>query len=326
MRNKKIISISLIICILILVCGFSFNNTSVAIDTEKNKVYKYISVDSVLNDFSEDTKAATKVYEDNYYLVSGKVTEISKKGDKITLCGSNGEQFMVCNCSDKSVRSDILKYAVGDSVAVYGKLTVDTFDKEQHIQIEKIVNNPTSVKSSETYFLLNGDRFDASNTVERSLGNGKVKYVVPNDWSQIEVNIAENDLGTIEGYQYVLNKMPGRTNADPEYVFVTYFDKKLLKDSSDIKKLENVEKIIIENIEGQIDKFPVKKITTYYDAEYKYYLGRYNDQLDAGKGYRTEYIFQEDKDNGVVVLLYVYRDNHYLSDVIFVSRFLGLDT
>lgn len=324
MKYKRILSISLIACITTILYGFSFSKKAVSVDTEKNRVYQYITVDSILDAFSRDTKTAREEYEGNYYLMSGKIKEISKKGDSVSIYSSSSDNTMKCNCTDKNVRNDILKFEVGDSVAVYGKLTVDVFDKEQHIQIEKIIKNPSSIKSDETFFLLNGDKFDAADTLERTLGNGRVKYLIPTNWSEIEVNIAENDLGSIEGYQYVLNKMPGNTNAVPEYVFITYFDKKLLKEASDIKKVDGVEKIIVENIEGNVDKFSSKKVHTYYDAEYQYYLGKYTDQLDAGKGYRTEYIFQEDEDKGIVLIVYVYRDNNYLSDVIFVSRFLKL--
>lgn len=322
MKYKRIILISLIVYITVLLCGFSFNKTLVAIDTEKNRVYKYIIVDSVLEAFDEDTKAATEEYKDNYYLMAGKIKEVSKKGDSVSIYSLSRDNAMKCNCTDKNVRNDILKFKVGDSVAVYGKLTVDVFDKEQHVQIEKIIKNPSSIKSNEIFFLLNGDKFDTADTLERTLGNGRVKYLIPANWSEIEVNIAENSLGSIEGYQYVLNKTPGNTNAVPEYVFITYFDKKLLKDASDIKKADEVEKLIVENIEGKVDKFPSKKVHTYYDAEYQYYLGKYTDQLDTGKGYRTEYIFQKDENNGIALIVYVYRDNNYLSDIIFVSRFL----
>lgn len=325
MRKYKILSILLVLCTSVLLCGASFYS-EVAIDTEKNKVYKYVTVDSVVQDFEKDFQEASVKYKDNYFLLSGIINSMSKDGKKIIFTSSNGERQIVGKCNDDNILKYIVKYQVGDSVGIYGKFSVGIIDKDLNVQIEKIEKAPTMIRSSETYFLLNGDSFDHSRALERTLGNGRVSYCIPCEWKDIEVNIKENELGIIEGYQYVLNKIPGKSSTEPEYIFVTYFDKNLLKDRSDIKKPKDVEKVIIENIEGYVGKFTHKKRNTYYDTCFYYYLGGYKDNLEAGKGYRTEYLFQEDSENGIVMVLYVYRDSNYLSDVIFLTRFLDINS
>lgn len=323
MMKKRMISLLLVIGIWVQICGFSFSKTTVAIDTEKNRVYQYVTVDTVMEAFTSDEVKAKKEYADGYYLLSGTIDSIKEKGKSVTLSASKGDEKIVCPC-DKEIRGDVLQYHTGDSVALFGKMTIDFIDKEKHISVEKIVKAPSAVKSSEIYYTLDGNSFDYTSASVRTLGNGRVEYRIPLKWNSIEVNITDEGIGTIEGCQYVLNKTSGEESAEPESLFVCYFDKKLLKEADDIQETKDVEKTIIENIDGNVGKFPVREQDTYYGTEYKYYLGRYTDALETGKGYRTEYVFQEDGDNGIILYLYVYRETTHLSDVMFVTRFLKI--
>jgi hypothetical protein len=111
---------------------------------------------------------------------------------------------------------------------------------------------------------------------------------------------------------------------EPELLFICYFDKKLLKEQGDVAhKARDTEKAIVKNIEGKVTGFfPSKTAYTYYGSTYKYYLGKYSDPAQLGRGYHTEYVFQEDGDRGIIVLLYVYREEKHLSDVMFAARFI----
>lgn len=325
-KKKSIVFVLLMVVIASQLCGFTFFNASVAIDTEKNHVYKYLTVDSVNADFAKDEKQASSKYNNNYYLLSGTISSMTEKGDSFTLKGINPTEEVECSCK-KNIRSSVLGYAdYKDTVAVYGEMKVDLIDKERHLEVEKVVKAPTAIKSADTYFSFNGDTFDVSTGTKRTLANGRVEYFIPSKWKGIEHSIIDENLGIMEGYQYVLNKTSGEKQAEPESLFICYFDKKLLKESDDIKELKDVEKLIISNIEGDVGRFPAKEQTSYYGVNYKYYLGSYKDALDAGKGYRTEYVFQEDKGNGIVMFLYVYREPNYLSDVMFVTRFLTISS
>ena len=190
----------------------------------------------------------------------------------------------------------------------------------------KISSKKPVVRSSEIYFTLDGSSFDKAGASERKLKNGRVKYYIPGDWIKIEADIKATELGIIEGYQYVLNKMPGNISDVPESLFVCYFDKNLLKNTSDIKNTEQVEKAIIQNInpDEKIGQFPSANVNTYYGAKYQYYSGKY--QRGVGQAYRTEYVFQADGEKGIVMFLYLYpNDNKYLSDVLFTTRFTEIN-
>ena len=58
------------------------------------------------------------------------------------------------------------------------------------------------------------------------------------------------------------------------------------------------------------------------EYEYTYYDGVFKNALETGTGYHAEFVFQEDSDDGIVMLLYVYKDTKHLGDVLFLSRFL----
>ena len=92
--------------------------------------------------------------------------------------------------------------------------------------------------------------------------------------------------------------------------------------ASDYDETKLIEKAIVENILGNVGIFPTKKVTTYYGAEYNYYDGVYKNPLEAGDGYRCEFIFEADGEDGIVVVLYVYREAKHVEDVLFLTRFL----
>ncbi len=299
-------------------CGMSFfNKKTIVVDTENNKLYKSVTVDTIEKAFEKDRKKAKEKYDDGYYLLSGTVKEISKSGDGIILKGA-GNREIECSC-EKAIREDVLKKRKGNEVALFGRISLGTFDKERHLKAVKIKNSPTNNTSDEMYYDLAGNSFDLINTTNKTIGGERVKYRIPKKWEAIEVGIKDKELGTIDGYQYVLSNKPNMQ----EYFFVAYFDKGKLSDPDDIKRPEAVEKAIIENIEGDVNKFPTKKQKTYYGSQYKYYKGDYT-RSAWGDGYRTEYIFQEDGENGIVVMLYVYEESNNLSDVLFVTRFLDV--
>ena len=295
--------------------SFTLFNSSVEIDTTANRVYKYITADQLLNDFSKNSKSAQTKYNNKFVLMSGLFESSDNKG----LSVMNDSYSSVACTFDKNTSGNI-KFSFKDKVAVYGKVSV-TFGKPELTEVRKVIETPV-VRSSEIYYTLDGTSFDKTAAVERTLKNGRIRYYIPSNWKKIEADIAKNKLGIIEGYQYVLNKTPGNTSEVPESLFVCYFDKDLLKTTSDIKSTEQVEKAIISNInpDEKIGTFPSANITTYYGARYQYYSGKY--QRGFGQAYRTEYVFQPDGENGIVMFLYLYpNDNKYLSEVIMTTRF-----
>lgn len=326
MVRKKILSVILALSAGMVLCGAGwFESTRVVIDTENNHVYKYYTADEIISEFVKDYKAAKEIYQKEYVLLSGKVSEIGKDGKNIVLSGTTETGLTItCSC-DKELRSLALSYESGDSVGLYGQLIVNGLKKEIRLNAEKI-QPPPAVMSKDMYYLLDGASFNKANAKKVTLNSNRVEYYIPSSWNRVEHSILEEGLGSIEGYQYVLNQITGSSDSVPESLFVCYFDNKLqLADYlNDSDETELIEKAIVENILGDAGKFPSKKVKTYYGSEYTYYSGAYKNILEAGTGYHTEFVFQADGEEGIVLILYVYKNTKHISDIMFLTRFLKI--
>lgn len=328
MNKRKILTVISAFCIAFSLCGAGwFNRTKVVIDTEKNRVYQYCTVDILISAFTQDSKEAKKIYQNNMVLLAGKVSSIGKNGKDLVLTGITSSDMTVKCSYDKELRTVASDYGIGDSVALYGKITVDAIDKDIHLKAEKIVDMPSVITSNEMFYLLDGSSFDKKNANKIVLHNGDVEYYIPSSWASedIKSNIIDEGLGIMEGYQYRLNRLDVN-DSDPESLFICYFDnqKQLADYLNDSEETELIEKAIVNNILGDVGSFPSKEVDTYYGSEYDYYLGSYKTVFDAGIGYHTEFIFQADGEDGIVVMLYVYKETKHLSDIMFVSRFLEI--
>ncbi|MBR5508692.1 MAG: hypothetical protein IKV59_01415 [Lachnospiraceae bacterium] len=322
MIKKKITALILSICVCFSLCGAGwFDQTKVVIDMENNVIYKYYTADDLILEFSNNFKAAKEQYNDAYILLSGKVENIEKNGKYISITG------IECSC-DKDLRSTALTYQKGNSIALFGQISIGTFDKKIRLKTEKIIRVPAGVKSKDTWFLLDGTSFDKVNAKKVLLDNGKVEYYIPPSWKTVEHDIKEEELGLLEGYQYVLNQVPGSSYSTPESLFVCYFDNKLhLSDYlNDSGETELIEKAIVKNILGNVGKFPSKEVKTYYSKEYTYYSGAFKNAFETGTGYHTEFLFQADGEEGIVMIVYVYKETKHISDILFLTRFLELKT
>lgn len=315
----KLLALLLVPLFVAGLCGFVFPKPDIAVDTERDHVYLHITVETLLDEFSENSKNAKEKYKDKYLLVSGVFESANTKGFSIININSKNYDSIDCTFI-KNLKLDVSDHSFKDKVAVYGRCRYSS-GKVKLVDVEKIIDAP-SVRTSETYFTLDGTSLDKSAALERTLNDGKVKFYIPEKWKDIEVNISEEGIGSIDGYQYVLNKTRGSSDAEPESLFVCYLGADKLRHVQDMKNTNGVEKAIIENIEGSVGKFPACKTTTYYGAKYQYYQGKYNDKTEIGKGYRTEYIFQKDGDNGIIMFLYLYREEKHLSDVLIAARLL----
>ena len=327
MHIKRKFFLILILSLVILLCGFIFNDSEMILDTEKNVVYQNYSIDTVLADFKTDKDLAKSTYNKTRIVLLGKVSEISKNYKDVTLASINGTQegTIKCSSSDKDIIAYVKTLSAGDIVKVYGKFCKSSIGDNWSMDSSKIEKTTTNSVSSTFYSLLNGYTIDRENMHTRTLAKDKITYYIPAEWSNVEYNIADNDLGSIEGWQYRLNEIPQSADIQPESLFVCYFDNKYLKNSSDKNETNLIEKAIIANIlkktPEELDKFPTKKVDkTYYGTKYQYYQDAYKDIL--GQGHHVEFVFQQVNTDGIIVYLYVYTDANHLDDIMFLMRLL----
>ena len=325
MSKKRILAVLLVLCTCLTFSGAGwFSGAGVVVDTEENPVYQYRLADELISEFKADSKAAKAKYNNQPVLLYGKVVSVDKDGKSLVVTGLNNTALNIeANC-EKTLRSTARSYQAGTKVAMYGTLTVGFFTGDLYFTVDKFTQLPASALSGDMYYLADGTEYNKRNATKVTLNNGGVEYYIPSTWAngKIQHNITEENLGTMEGYQYVLNKL-SPTDPVPESLFVCYFDNNAhLAFPGDAGETKLIEKAIVENILGSVGIFPTKRVMTYYGEEYNYYDGVFKNALEAGDGYRCEFIFRADGDDGIVVVLYVYREARHVKDVLFLTRFL----
>ena len=327
MIRKRMTAILMTLCMYLSFIGAGwFGGTKVTVDTESNKVYQYRTADEIVLEFKANSKAAKAKYDGQPVLLTGQVVSVGKDGKHIMVTGLNNTSLKIECTYDKSLRSIAKTYQAGTGVALYGTVVVGLLTGDLYLTVDKITTKPESALSSDMYYLLDGTEYNKRNATKVTLNKGYVEYYIPSTWanSKIQHSVKDENLGTMEGYQYVLNKL-SPTDPVPESLFVCYFDNNAqLAFAGDSDETKLIEKAIVENILGSVGIFPTKRVTTYYGAEYNYYDGVYKNALEAGEGYRCEFIFRADGEDGIVVVLYVYREARHLKDVLFLTRFLEI--
>ena len=325
-RYIKIIWIcSLLISSSVPLCGFDFfSDSSVVMDTEKNIVYKALEADKVISDFKSE-KGDT--YDDQFFVVYGKAGSVdTKKGKEFvikTFANSAGD--IEAKVNDESVREVVKGLKEDDTIKAYGKVSTSFFSHDVSLEVhnvEKIKKEEVDNVPNDLYCTKSGTSVKKSDLVERNLNNGKIHYYIPTQWSSVEHNIIDEELGKLEGYQYRLNNIK-QTDAYPESLFVCYSDE-TIAELNDRKDPELIEKAILRDIWGvdDLEKYPLREIKTYYGPLYKYY----RDTIEPGglgQIYNVEVIFQE-CNNGFLIYLYVYKDNHsfYLDNIMLLLRMI----
>lgn len=323
--KKKGIAILWILIFTMIVCGFK--KKSITLDTESRILYQNCSVAKIVSDIERDREEAKKLYDDCYYVILGKITEIAKNNKAVVISDVSdvAQKTIKCSASDKVVTETIKNLKVGDIVKVYGKTKMDIWNKHISVDASQITKAETVDISETVYSFIDEKMFDISKMDIRDLDDGKVKYYVPSNWTQIEKGIVKSDLGSMEGYQYTLNEMPGDLAVEPESFFVCYFDSKVkLKDRSQVGETKEIRKAIVGNIlksDGEkIKNNDLKKVKSHYGVEYYYYDGTYEDK--EGKGHYVEFVFQDVGYDGMVVYLYVYKQENHIDDILGVMRCL----
>ena len=325
MNRNKFTAILMTLCIWLSFLGAGwFSGTKVTVDTENNMLYQYRTADEIVSEFKSNSKTAKAKYNGQPVLLAGQVVSVGKDGKNLVVTGLNNTSLTIECTYDKALRSTAKTYRAGTGVVLYGTVEVGLLTGDLYLRVDKFTTKPESALSSDMYYLLDGTEFNKRNATKVTINNGYVEYYIPSTWAndKIRHSIEDENLGTMEGYQYVLNKL-SPTDPVAESLFVCYFDNKAqLAFAGDSDETKLIEKAIVENILGSVGIFPTKKVDTYYGAEYNYYDGVYKNALEAGEGYRCEFIFQADGEDGIVVILYVYREARHVKDVLFVTRFL----
>ena len=176
------------------------------------------------------------------------------------------------------------------------------------IEIDRIEATDSDTVNSSIYSMRSGLAVDIRDMSERTLNDGKISYRIPKGWAEVEHDIEAEGLGAMVGYQYKLNEI-GRKSEYAESFFVCYFDTDSFVAENDRGNTKQIEEAILRDIlrTDDLKKFPTRKETTYYGADYKYYQDTYK-KLNGDK-YQAEFVFHE-LDDGILVYLYIYNTQY----------------
>lgn len=331
-QRMKISVVFILVSVTMILCGWLFKKKEFVLDTEKRILYQHSSVNQIIADMEKNSDTAKEKYDDGYYAVSGEISDISKNKKTLFIGTANdGDTTSIeCTASDKALIEKIEALKNGENVKVYGKVKVSSFRNNVSMEIAQITSVEASVASETMYSYIDGKTYDSSNMVTRNLADGKVKYYIPRNWIKVEKDIINSKLGNMEGYQYTLNEISGELAVEPESIFVCYFDSKTkLKDRSQKSKTKEIRKTIIDNIlqiDGKgIKAGEIKEKKSYYGTDYYYYDGAYTDKQE--QGHHVEFVFQENANDGMIVYLYVYKEENlnHMDDILCVMRCLEIE-
>ncbi len=321
-KKECILLVAVLLLCSLMICGFGEH---VELDTEAIKVYQNINIDEIIQKIETEKDEAKKLYHGNYYFLDGYITSIKSNSKEIFISANreNATRVICCKISDKSTIEKIKGLEVEEFVRIYGRLTIG-LDKNVNVKIDHIEKTGNALYSNDMYSTIDGKQIEKSSMAVRELNNGSFRYYIPSSWISVEHNIKEEELGSIEGYQYCLNQTDPK-EALSESLFVCCLDKKDV-DINDRKDNKRIEEAIIRDIMGKkdkrIEKFPLKKTKTYYGAQYIYYRDHYAKDLFNDK-YNVEMIFQE-TDKEIIVVLYLYNKKTHLDEIMITLRMMEL--
>lgn len=321
-RMRKPMAVFFVIMLCLFMTASMFKTTEMALDTDQNVIYQNEDLEYFMIRRIAGADAAKSTYQNGYYVFLGTVR--SKDGDnkKISLgkLRDTSMDVLDCSTSKKEVMQSLSDIYVGNTVKVYGKLTLGILDGKWELVVDKIEKTEEEKLSRTAYSSRNGMNMDTEDMLQRSLNSGRAKYLIPKDWAGVEKNIVLSGLGTMEGYQYCLNEIDSQS-VQPESLFVCYFenDKHLLR-TSDKSETDLIERAIVKNILKKDPGASLTKKQTYYGTGYHYYQDAYRTAL--GQNYHAEFVFQPDGTRGMVVYLYVYREKAHLDQVMLTMRLL----
>ena len=317
-KRRALAAVLIIMCLFL--CGGILSSASPILDANQNAAYQNMEFEEFWAALNNDTN---KVKISYCYMLLGRIVyrDNDRKGIRLgTLRGSDATTYIECKFTSDALKegqSSLDQMTVGDTVKVYGKLTKDYLRNKWVFVMDKVEKTEQTSAVRTAYSTKSGVTYDVGDMVERKLDGGKITYQIPEKWEAVESNIVDDGLGRIEGYQYRLNEID-QQSIEPESIFVCYFDSSLqLLKSSDKSDTEGIERAIVQNILGKDPGKAVKKLSTYYGASYHYYQEKY---APTGVGYHVEFVFEPVEKRGMIVYLYVYKENAHLDDVILMMR------
>jgi len=310
--------------------------TSVSLDVSTQTVYRCSEADSIIASCEKNFSDAVVQYNGMYYKIVGKVTEIGSDNKSVTITSINSSNTKTIECSAAKSISSIASLKKGDTVAVYGKVSINSKSTGTiTMTIDYIEANVSDSVDDSIYVLVKDNlkdavSIDAGTMISRSI-DGVFNYSIPASWAE-----TESSLPNAKGYQYELSRIGNSKGT--EFLFLFYIDDSYMSNKGDITKTGEVRKAIVRNIMGE-NVTILSKLIPYlardYDstdlktdyATFGSYSGNYFDANN--KRYYAEFMFLPDDgksadDKAVRVLLYVYTEDSHSDEILLMMRQMSM--
>ncbi|MBR6345174.1 MAG: hypothetical protein IKR70_05520 [Lachnospiraceae bacterium] len=328
--KKIFILMTLVIMLLVSTLGFAYPD-DMTLDPGEH-IYPCETVDKMLAKLKIDKYNARNLYNGRYYMVLGHVCSIADNDKSFELTYVNtitvGAATITASTKDSAIISKISGLNVGDNVFVYCKVSVSTWGSGS-ISLSDIAEvsatNDTFVMSN-SYSVPSYKTICTDDMASRSLGDGLIKYYIPDEWADVEESLPLADgKYDLDGYLYRLNEISDTYTVRPEQVYVFYLDyNTFVSSKSNWSKPDTIEKELVKNIlpTDSINKVGDFKVD--YSNNFDCYASNYTDAADIF--HRINFIFTPVGDNeGLCVIMYVFSEANYTEDIMFMLRSMELN-
>ena len=309
----------------IFLCGFSFGKVYVTLDMRDYTLYREMSAEEIFDALAANKQSTKDSYDNEYCAVFGKLTAIAKDGRSFEIAPVEGFDSKTIHCIlNDSFQGEFP--SAGNPLYVLGKMRISLFGAGScSMEADGLRRASSRLAQSETYLTLNGDNIRPDHMSARVFGKDSitkepiVRLAIPKSFEAVEEELPEQkDQPKLDGYLYRLNELEDTRSSKPEQFYIFWFDnEKQLLDQNDKNRSQDIARAIIRNIlpgeNIRFGRFPVRR--TVYGNEYIYYDTAYT-------GYNAEFVFKPCGDDGLLCMLYVYRNSDHKKDILSIFRFV----
>ena len=319
MRRRTLAAAMAALTAFIFLCGFSFGKIYVTLDVRDNTLYREISAEEVLDAVAADVQAAKHTYDRGSCAVFGKLKSVAKDGRSFEIAAADGTNDRSIHCILSEAYSGQLP-AVGAVFYTLGDMRITALGSGScSLEAAGIKETSARIAADEVYLTVNGDVIRPGSMTDRTFGKNSItkEPIVSLKIPQSFVTVEEK-LPKLDGYLYRLNELKDTRNTRPKQLYIFWFDnEEQLYDQNDKSRSQDIARAVIKNIlpgeNIRFGRFPIRR--TVYGLEYMYYDTAYS-------GHNAEFVFKPCGTDGILCMLYVYRNSDHKKDILSIFRFV----
>lgn len=287
-------------------------------------IYTAMSLDTLALSWKAGPDNFKARYDETHVLINGiaRPSSVASGSKQITLYSDSGNSITVDMAGQNDFSLPLI--SAGDTVSVYGKISVSLFGTSYKLVAEHAKLNYSRTFTSLTKLYYPDEIIDGV-TLNDIAPDKHVTFKVPDSWMDGYVCSRLTNNG-IQGYQFSLNALPPYDTEYPEVFYIFYFSDETYLEAPPTDPTDgdnkDIEKVIEENILEELDdtsKIKISDLTTSNNKKLHYSSITYKpkDKND----YRLEFFYYPER-RGITVMLYLYypRESaiHHLREVTYV--------